>query len=147
MYQLLYLKMRLILPVLLFCILSFGCTKTEDDLAELSILQVEIGDRMLDLEGLHSEDIPVGQPIIITFSEAVDPASVPPAVNLFENVHEVGISTHTEDSHTTIIINPNVPLQPDTSYRLVLSTGLRSASGNNFIGQQFTFRTRETGSE
>lgn len=134
--------MRKILIALLFFVISIGCNQIEEEIADLSILRAEIGDKELSLEGLNTEDIPIDQPIIIIFSEAIDPASASDAINLFENIIEINFTTNLTDDNRTLSVYPIENLIPDASYRLVLTTALRSALGNNFIGQEIVFRTR-----
>jgi len=129
--------------LLVFVLLAFvGCNQIEDTQSDLLLISAEIGDMEISLDGLFTENAPIDRPINLHFSEALDPATVAGAINLYQNVNEVSISTALIGGNRTIVIYPDGALAKNTSYRLNISSSLRSARGSAFEGQEVNFRTQ-----
>ena len=63
----------------------------------------------------------------IRFSEAVDPASVPIGVRLFDGALEIAVTHQTSGNLVTVI--PRATLTPGTAYELRIGTGVTDLSG------------------
>ena len=114
----------------------------DENLSDLKLLRVEIGDDEIALEGLYTEGVSIDRPIILHFSEALDPASVPGSVNLYQNVTQVNLSTTLTGGSRTLMVYPDGALMKNTAYRLNISNSLKSANGARYEGQEVNFRTQ-----
>ena len=114
----------------------------DDTLSDLRLMSVEIGDVELTLDGLYTEGISIDRPISLTFSEALDPATVPGSINLYQNITEIPVTTNLTGGNRTVVVYPDQALLQNTPYRLNISTNLRSATGSRFEGQDVNFRTQ-----
>jgi len=129
-----------LIPFLILLSLS-GCDQIDDDLYDLTLTRAEMGDTELILDGLYTEGVALDRPINLHFSEAIDPATVAGAINLYQNVTEVTVSTNLIGGNRTIVVYPDGALAPNTPYRLNISNSLRSVRGGRFEGQDVNFRT------
>lgn len=83
--------------------------------------------------------IPLDAPVRVTFSRPVDPSSAERSFLIFPIVPG---RLSWEDA-STLRFEPSQPYQPRTSYRILISSGLRDRTGYRNIGEtSWTFLTR-----
>jgi RHS repeat-associated protein len=92
--------------------------------------------------GNGTEDQPVGTPVTITFSRALDPASVGPGTITLELANQAGQGTGAyitgalslENSDQMIVFKPTYPLAPGWHYLASFHGGVRSDKGVPYAG-------------
>jgi len=133
--------MRISLLLIIILISGIGCNRMDEILSDLVLERVEIGDLEIALDGLYTEGVTIDRPITLYFSEALDPATVTGAVNLYQNTIDVPVTTSLTGGNRTIVIYPDGALIQNTAYRLNIANSLRSVNGSRFEGQEVNFRT------
>lgn len=133
--------MKIILRYILILYTCIGCNRMDDDLSDLKLVRVDIGDTEIPLDGIDTDGVALDRPITLQFSEAIDPNTLPGSINLYQNANQVNISTTLTGGNRTIVVYPDGVLGQNTTYRLNISNSLRSANGSRFEGQDINFRT------
>ena len=133
------------LIIILFMLLLLSCEKEKEEEPEskekLEITDARIGKINLSSSGL-TENAPVDKPIVLSFSSALDTATVLNHIQLeIEDSTRLDYSVFFFDGHQMISISPDESLQYQTDYRLTLKEGLKGALGETFTGAQFRFTT------
>ena len=118
--------------LLISLIFIIGCGGDEEDIADLDTSPPEVRDVIV--AGSTSAAATNG-PIVVVFSEAVEPASVQAAITLTPQVD--GAAFYDEDTRT-LTFDPEPDLQAHTTYSVTVS-GISDAAGNEM--ELYTFFT------
>ena len=94
-----------------------------------------------------SQNAPVGSAVAVTFTEAIDPASVAQdTLSLSSSFGPVAGTISISADRTTILLKPLGQLSFNRAYTLTLKAGIRDISGNVLAsGDVFTFKTKAPG--
>ena len=79
----------------------------------------------------ESEDVALDAPIGVTFSKEMDPATVTDStVYVLDGVTEVPATVTMDAENKTATITPDDPLDPETEYKIHVTTGVEDSDGN-----------------
>lgn len=129
----------LMLALLLLCFP--GCKEDESGNKPLQLLQGYVGNVPLDLQGNETEGMPVDRTISLSFSSAVNQASAVNAISITDGVAAVETSVSFLAEGRTITLQPVKHLVANTSYTILISSGLQGLNGERFAGAELLFRT------
>ncbi|GIV36772.1 MAG: hypothetical protein KatS3mg032_1151 [Cyclobacteriaceae bacterium] len=124
---------------LVLSLFIFSCSKEQLPVF-LSITEVRIGSVMLET-GNITPNVPVNQPVQITFSHAVHPSAINGSVLLTEADNPVQGIVILVNNNRTLNFQPLQPLQNNTTYTLTITDALRGAAGESFAEKSFRFVT------
>lgn len=134
------------LPVFLLTAFS-SCNSSDDEEPPTGTLQlsvVRVGTVELDLSDFgNNDDAPADKPIIATFSAPLSESSVQAAVILREKDtgDVIPLTFSFLDNNKTFSASPDDPLDPDKTYVLDISDGLKGANEETFPGYEVEFTT------
>ncbi len=112
--------------MILFLIFSYtftGCSSDEDpgggapDVTAPTVVSVSPAD--------FAADVSVVSPVVVTFSEAIDPASTTTAT-----ITLTGVAGDVTGGGNTATFTPSAVLDPDADYTLEVTAGVRDLAGN-----------------
>ncbi len=105
----------------------------------IQLISVKIGTSILDINNpVH--DVPVDQPIQLSFTSPLDTASVKKAISL-RVINQVACSYTFSNNFTVVSLTAASILQYSSGYTLTISSALRGTKGETFPGVQFQFTT------
>lgn len=133
--------MRKLLLFLLALVVFIGCNKLESEFSQLTLIQVDIGGKEINLSQPYTQDLPIDRPITLNFSGSIDPASVENNITLYEGNQTVDISTSLISDNKTIILYSSGVLKTNTWYRLVITEALAGINRGVFPGKDIQFKT------
>ena len=129
---------------LLLVLLIPGCKKNDPVKsvpANLQLSSVRVGPDNVQLTGAISTGLPVDQPIVLSFSSALDIATTQTAITIKNASQPVEVDFSYLDNNKTVSIKPKQALENSTQYTLSISDQLRGASQEGFPGLQVDFKT------
>ncbi len=132
-----------VIPWFLFFLLVLSCRKetSNKNAGMIQVISIKIGTSLLNT-GTTVKNVPIGQPIQITFSAAVDTSSIFKIITLQNSLGTAVNYTYLQINNTSgIAITPTPILQNSTDYTLKISSSLRGLNGETFPGVQYNFTT------
>lgn len=129
---------------LLLLVIDFSCKKNDAPVTPglLQLSTIRIGTEVLHFTaGALNDEIPVDQPLVITFSSALDTGTVRNAVSLSAAGNNVSLQFSFLDNNKTISATPSSALQHNTIYMLELSDAISGAQHESFAGVVIEFTT------
>ena len=132
------------LVLVYFLLLFAGCEKEENPpTVTMQLTQIRVGGFTLNLsDATQNNGAPTDQPIIATFSAALDAASVSTSVILkIKDGAAVPLNFSFLDNGRTFSGLPTSLLEPNKQYELVISSQLRGKDGETFPGLTIIFGT------
>lgn len=129
----------LMLALLLLCFP--GCKEDESGNKPLQLLQGYVGNVPLDVQGNETEGMPVDRTISLSFSSAVNQGSAVNAISITDGVAAVETNISFLAEGRTITLQPVKHLEANTSYTILISSGLQGLNGERFAGVELLFRT------
>ncbi|MEM6343821.1 MAG: glucoamylase family protein [Bacteroidota bacterium] len=88
------------------------------------------------------EEAPLDQPVLVRFALALDTESAMDQITLEdEDSNPLNLNFSFLDNDKTVSARPEQPLDPDTSYNLLLGDEIKAPTGETFPGASFPFRT------
>jgi hypothetical protein len=134
----------LLIPFFILCMVTLSCKKETSPGNNGGIIQlvsVKIGTTTLDIKNTVS-DVPYDQPIQLSFSSAIDTASVKKAITLkTDGGTTVSYSLAYAGNFTSITLTTTSGLQYLTDYILKISSDLHGINNETFSGVQYQFKT------
>ncbi len=130
--------------IILVFFLLIGCKKdsnTKPSTGNLQLVSVYVGNEILSFTE-QNNDLPLDQPIVIRFSQALDKTSAESAIQLYDNqdnLLEINISFLDEDK--TISILPANLLNESQSYTLNITNEIKGINEEEFPGLSLIFTT------
>ncbi len=121
----------------------FACEKNEPETGSLQLMEAFVGDTQLNLAGGVIEGLPVDRSITLNFSAALDKASAEGAILLRDDQQLVNTNISFSSEDKTVILFPVGPLQHNTVYTLAMTSQLKGASGETFMGREIPFKTQQ----
>jgi hypothetical protein len=107
----------------------------------LQLISAKIGTSTLDVNNVATS-VPVDNPVQLSFTSAIDTASVRKSVTLrVTGGNGVSLSYAVTNNSTLISLNTSSALEYSTGYTLDISSALRGVKGETFPGVQFRFTT------
>ncbi len=134
-------------PLLFLLLISLisGCEKNDNNGPGadklLQITSAKIG--TIDISSTNTtEGVPVGKPIVLSFSQPLDTATVEDNITMLNpDSSQHGFTSHFMEDHSTISIRPVPDLEHSATYSLMLEKGLKSQHDAKFNGLTFHFST------
>ncbi|MBD8487443.1 Ig-like domain-containing protein [Echinicola sp. CAU 1574] len=133
--------MKNLLPCFVIFFLFSSCKDKKEVLPDLNLLEVNVGDISLSDDNTPTENIPIDRSISIRFSQSLNPESVSTSINLSKETNPVNFTTNLIANNQTIVISPVGVLETGSTYQLNISNELKAASGAQFSGKDFSFKT------
>jgi hypothetical protein len=126
----------------LLLLLLFSCHKDNPvDAGTLQLISATVGNKVL-VAGDTVSSSPVEQPIVITFTSAVDTVSLKKNIMLKKTGGtETAYSYSSASSNTKLTLTPAAVLDFAAVYSLEISSSLKGKNGETFPGVKFCFRT------
>ncbi len=135
-----------IVTLLLLVVTFFlpGCEK-EDEAPRLELVSVKLGTYEMSTTNPNlNSAAPLTGAFVIVFSQSVDPASVDENISLLQQgvTGSLPLTSSLSNNNTTVTLEADASLQPDTQFQLVIGSSLAGAQGQK-LGQQkiVEFRT------
>lgn len=108
----------------------------------LQLSSIQIGSSILDLSsGATNQDIPVDQPIQVTFTSGLDTPTIAHSVILRENNDTIAFGLTFSADSKSFLIHPEQVLQHNNPYSLEISDKLKGANRETFAGVTVPFTT------
>jgi len=143
-YYLLAMKYKISVFLFLFFIGFCSCKKDNTQNKNGGILQlinIKIGNSTLNAS-IPVKNVPVDQPVQISFSNALDTNSINKEISLNDSIGTViHYAYSTITNLTGLSLTPTPILQYSTNYTLSISSALHGLNGETFPGIQFKFAT------
>ena len=130
-------KERLVCLSLTF--LSFGCQDNEP--AALRLLQAFVGTIELELSESITGDVPADRSISLVFSAPVDEGTAINSIQLKDDQQVIETDISFLADGRTVALFPAGPLQGNTVYTVIITSGLRGAAREAFLPVVLSFRT------
>lgn len=126
-------------------VLFFAVSCKKDPAPEIGVIELKgasVGDVQL-VNGAITSDVPINQPVILNFSEAVDSTLVNKSIFLKDNTNTNMPYIYFEfaDAYKQVILKHNANLQKLQQYSLEVTSSLKGSKGETFTGAQFQFTT------
>lgn len=122
----------------------FGCEKADDQTPEkiLQLSSAKVGTILLDIQ-IEVIDVPIDQPIVLSFNASVSEEVITQAVTLMDSDdRQIDYVASLLDNGMTASLDPVDDLEYGTAYELKID-GFTSTEGAVFEGGlQYTFKTR-----
>ncbi|MEL7531668.1 MAG: glucoamylase family protein [Bacteroidota bacterium] len=135
-------RLAFLFSAVLLCL--FSCKETPPEPPAPDILQLvsaKIGTTTLISDQLV-EEASLDQPLVVRFALALDTEVAQGQMTLEdEDSNPLGLSFSFLDNDKTISARPEQPLNPDTSYKLLLGSEIKTPNGETFPGASFPFKT------
>lgn len=137
------------LPILLFCslLLVIACKKGDDDTPpptpdKMQITAARIGTFNLQVNQT-TENVAVSQPIVVSFSHAIQLSSVLGGNFELQTIggENIELDYFFLDNNKTISAQPKEDLQTFTEYQIIISDQLKGENGETFDGITYSFKT------
>ncbi len=139
-------KKIFLIPSLLILISIFSVSCKEDNPAPtpdiMQLLSVKIGSKTLSFTGANN-DIPVDQPVIISFDTGIDTSSAKENIKLRQDQSYVTSSCTFSSDRKKVTLTQAQPLDYETQYTLEISPDLKGMAGETFGGYETDFFTEE----
>lgn len=136
---LLNMKLQFLIPCFLLVIFQSGCEEKAEP-GILTLVSARVGNTYL-LEGSVTNDVPTSQAVVLAFSTSVARESASGAISLRRNNDPVPLTISFADNDRTITVQPDVVLDDNAEYELVITDGLRGSAGQTFAGRSYTLKT------
>ncbi len=118
-----------------------GCTEEQTE-SDLAVLNVSIGQVVLDITQEENPVVPINAPILIEFNRPVNEASIKTALVLLKASGEpISFSLVLLNENKLVSITPTNLLENATIYEVNISSSLTSQTGENFVPVAFKFKT------
>jgi hypothetical protein len=132
--------------ILLFFIFGFAsCDEPEQPPVQPAVLQLSsarVGTVDLDLnDPSKNTDLPVDQPIVLSFAAPLDQTTVESAIRLVEQGDTLDLTFSYLDADKTVSAMPSSTLSNLQSFTIVIKKSLRSTDGAEFPGHTLGFTT------
>src|SRR5262249_19795565 len=130
--------------ICLFSVLYCSCKKQSQPApaGTLQLSSVKIGAITLNLSaGATNPDIPIGQPIMLSFSSAIDTSTNSASIILNNSGAPLTLHFSYLDNYKTIAAQPFPVLQNNNIYMLQIPSSLRGAQGETLGGLSVLFTT------
>jgi hypothetical protein len=119
-----------------------GCTEEQSE-SDLTVLNVSIGQVVLDITQEENPGVPNNAPILIEFNRPVNAASIKTALVLLKaSVEPISFSLVLLNENRLVSITPTNLLENNTIYEINISSSLTSQTGENFVPVAFKFKTQ-----
>ena len=134
--------MKYTIAITLFFILP-GCRKSDPvkSNSKLQFTAAAIGSASVSISGTVTTDLPVDQPVLLSFSSALNVATVPGSITLKEGTQTIPVDFSFAGLSMTVSVKPQQPLSNNTIYTIIISNLLEGSNGEEFPGYQFDFKT------
>ncbi len=135
---------KCILTGLLFFLILPGCKKNEaikSTPGKLQVSSLRVGPDDVNLSGGLTSDLPVDQPVVLSFSSALDISTAPLSISIKKATQALDVDLFYLDNNKTVSIRPKQPLENNTVYTLIISDHLKGANKEDFPGLQVEFKT------
>ena len=135
--------MRLVLVIGLVVLCCTSCKKTEEqpEPGILQLVSVSVGPDVLE-QGGENRGMLTDRPLVIRFSQVVDPETVAGNVTLTDaGDQELDLDFSYLDDGKTISASTGQELEENSQYTITLGGGLKGSKGESFPGMTFGFRT------
>ncbi len=133
--------------LLLLIALLFSCSSDSQEPQITSVLQlssVRLGTLSLNIsDASKNNNGLIDQPLVATFSSALDQTSVANAVRLIDGSDTLHITISYLDEDKTFSAKPDVSLKNNHTYTLLLKKNLKGTDGSAFPGLSITFTTEQ----
>ncbi|MFZ4545984.1 MAG: glucoamylase family protein [Bacteroidales bacterium] len=106
----------------------------------MQLSSVYVGTTQLNYPG-NTVDVPFDEVLTINFATAIDSISALNNIKIKKNSTEVKYGLSFTNSHRTVVLKPEQPLEEITDYILDISSSLYGENGETFPGIQFAFST------
>jgi hypothetical protein len=94
------------------------------------------------LSGALTTDLAIDQPVVLSFSSALDILTAPLAITIKNGTQPIAVDFSYLDDNKTVSIRPKQPLENKTLYTLIISDQLMGANKEDFPGLQIGFKTK-----
>ena len=121
-----------------------GCKKNDPVnkiSGKLQLRSIRVGPVDMQLSGSITIDLPIDQPVILSFSSALDITTAPLAIAIKNAIQTVEVDFFYLDNNKTVSIRPKQSLKNKTQYTLVISNQLKGENKEDFPGLQVDFKT------
>jgi hypothetical protein len=118
--------------------------KDPDDPGVLQLTAAQVGSVALNLgDASRNTDLPVGEPVLVTFAAALDKSTVAGSATLVAKTsgQAVPVTYLYSNGDKTVTLTPDADLANNTAYQLTLTDGLKSTAGDVFPGLTVEFTT------
>ncbi|MCT4646213.1 MAG: Ig-like domain-containing protein, partial [Carboxylicivirga sp.] len=129
-----------ILSLLFVCLVLIACDKDETA-SPLLLESIYINSESVNPDGSLVSDVTITPIIRLTFSEAIDEATIISGVQLWNNQQEIGLNHALSSDNKTVSVTPVNKLKTSTEYLLRINDELKSIGGRSFENQELRFRT------
>jgi hypothetical protein len=132
-----------LLILLAIVLTGVSCKKEPPPVTDdFQLSSIKIGAITLDLSaGSTNTGIPVNQPIILTFSEALDITTVSQGVHLTTGGNEIGVSFSFLQDNMQVKVTADTLLSNSTNYQVQVTDKLKALAGKTFGGITVNFTT------
>lgn len=129
----------LIVACALFCLMP-GCDTENEPVRTLELISIQIGNESL-MQGQLTE-VALDNPVILSFNSSVVQASFEESFSITDadNI-PIGLNINFSNQNRTITIYPQEDLDTFTEYQVRISESLQGSTGEEFVGETFSFRT------
>lgn len=129
----------LIVACALFCLMP-GCDTENEPVRTLELISIQIGNESL-MQGQLTE-VALDNPVILSFNSPIDQASLEESFSITygDNI-PIGLNINFSNQNRTITIYPQEDLDTFTEYQVRISESLQGSTGEEFVGETFSFRT------
>lgn len=121
-----------------------SCKKEKEQLVDgFNLNELRMGTVQIDPNG-SSINIPVNQPLILAFNQAINISTVASSIQLNASSGSVELSIAILDQNKTVSLAHSQDLDFNTTYTLSIASILLSANGKAFPAKTITFKTEQT---
>lgn len=108
----------------------------------IQLSSIRVGTTALDLsDGTKNKDLPVNQPIVGSFSAALDRTSAEKSIKLFDGTDTLTTTLAFLDSDKTFSMRSSSDLKNEHEYSIIIKKSLKAADGSGFPGLTVKFTT------
>ena len=100
-----------------------------------------VGTTVVALSGAVTMGLPVNQPILVSFSSALDITTIPSSITIKDSILLVAVDYSYTDNNKTVSIQPKQPLANNTQYTVSITTQIKGANKEEFPGLSVDFKT------
>ncbi|HYV92029.1 MAG TPA: glucoamylase family protein [Chitinophagales bacterium] len=127
--------------IVLLTIVS-SCKKDKTPSSTFQLTALRIGAINLNLtDAVANINLPVDEPVVATFSQALDISSVPASVLLLSGADTLPMTFSFLDENKTLSAKPVSNLENQKSYSFEITSSLKSADQESFSGISISFTT------
>jgi len=118
-----------------------GCADDDKVPSEVELLSVFAGSLELDLNGI-TPDVPSDRTLTLTFTSAIDPATIDDGIRLTSDGQQVNITRNPGSSGNVINLSPIGGLDEDRLYALEVTSALQGINGATVQPREINFQTQ-----